>query len=145
MSTPQKSFGGKLHKQGKSRIGTMLESADRSWTEKAILILYLILSSPVWGGLLLVYMYWIREEWVLNLGAVTSVISLITSWWQSKITADFIFDEQMSFRLAFKATIFSSLMKLTFIPIVGSVFEHLLTHKKSKKCEILEQARHGDT
>lgn len=133
MSIPPKSFGAKLYKQGQDSFGKLVNSYDRHLTERALFVLYVILSLPVWGGLLLVYLYWLHDDWVLGTLIFTSLFLLVVSWWQSMVTADLMFDEDMSFRLAMKATIYSGLMKLTFVPIIGPVFERLFTPRTPRE------------
>lgn len=81
---------------------------------------------PLWGGLFAVHHYWIGEEWLLNTAILTLLGAIGISWWQSRITADFMFDDGMPFRLALKSTFYQNLMKLSLVPIIGPVFERLL-------------------
>ena len=132
MSIPPKSIGDKLHDDVKVSIDHFGKRINRKSTEKMLFIFYIVLFSPIWGGMLLIRTYWIQEDWVFNTFALTSIILFIASWCQSKVTADFMIDEEMSFLLAFKATIYSNLMKLSFIPIIGPVFELLLSSDNKK-------------
>lgn len=66
---------------------------------------------------------------------ITGLSLIATSWWFSHITAYYVSEEGMGYWLAFKATVFLVLMKMSFLPVIGSIFARLLLPSIEKEDE----------
>ena len=98
--------------------------------QKLVMVAYFGMLAPVWGSILLWYLFASRTDEVLNFLGFTIVASVAASWWFSRYTAYYMVVELQSFKLAFQNTFYPFIMKLTFLPIIGGCFAKLLGPKK---------------
>ena len=94
------------------------------------MLAYVAMSGPLWGGVLLWYVFVSRTEEVLGLLGFTFTVCLVVAWWFSRITAHHMAIEGQSFKPAFQNTFYPVIMKLAFLPGIGSYFARLLEKKK---------------
>jgi len=86
--------------------------------------------SPVWGSILLWYIFASQSEKVFGLLGCSISVSIAVSWWYSRYTAHYMVVELQSFKLAFKSTFYPVIMKLAFLPFIGGLFACLLGSKE---------------
>ena len=127
-----KSLSEQAYKLGRDGLSDAKKSYTNACNAKAIWIIYSMGSSPLWISVLLLNHYYIKKEWLAAIGYFGALGCIIASWWYSKITAYYVNEENMSFVMAFKNTLFSVFVQLAFIPLVGPIFEKALGKDESK-------------
>ncbi|MDR0353513.1 MAG: hypothetical protein LBI02_09275 [Opitutaceae bacterium] len=85
--------------------------------------------SPLWGGALIICLFVEDANWTDRFAGTAIILSTAASWRFAKITAHHMAIENMSFKMAAKYTFYPVLMKLSFIPGAGPLFERFLKPK----------------
>lgn len=130
MYSPRKSLSEKLYQIGSESFEDYQEARAHRANEKKVMLFYLMISALIWGAMWLAYNYALNYDWMECI-LFFSVIGLpIASWWNSKITAYYMNVDQMEFWPAFRLTVYQKIMILSFLPIVGSLFESTLNVNK---------------
>jgi hypothetical protein len=95
-----------------------------------LMLLYLVMLAPLWGGIILLRLFVSRGDLVTTLVGFTILFSALAAGWFSRITAHHMAIDGQPFPLAFKSTFYPVAMKLSFLPVVGGYFERILAGKK---------------
>ena len=116
---------------------TRYDAHAERFFQKLVMLLYFCMLAPFWGTALLYRLYIADANSTGNTVLGLTIFGAgFMSWWFSKITAHYMAVECHPFKLAFKQTFYPVVMKLAFLPFIGSCCEHFLNGKKNDTNEI---------
>jgi hypothetical protein len=99
--------------------------------QRVVMAVYFAGLSPLWIAPLLLARHSGKNDPWLLLTILFGAGSVAFSWWFSKITAFHMVEENQSFRIAFLSTFLPVITTLSFLPLVGGVFERVLISRKA--------------
>ena len=129
MSFNRKPLSQQIYESGQVAFDHHKRAYFHAANRKAITLLYLLISTVFWSALWVFCHFFIHFEWIGSFLGFLAMVLIGASWWYSRITAYYMNEEEMTFWLAFRTTIYSVVLKLAFVPVIGSLFERVLKSK----------------
>ena len=94
--------------------------------------LYFLLIVPIWGPLLAIHLLNPLSESASVVAKVTFLVCALVAWWHARATALLMVDEDKSFKVASTHIFYSIIGKLSFLPVIGKLFERILNRQHYK-------------
>lgn len=107
-------------------------SLHNTFAQKIVMAVYAVVFGLFWSAIfVVVYALGFFKQWTDVLVPILA-LSILPAWWFSKITAYHMAYDDQSFGVATQTTFYPMILKLAFVPVLGTFAEKILKYNKVK-------------